>query len=79
MVFYYNFLNGFLVFDKTRICLYPEKEEKVNVKLGNKEILTCTYPKYDNAWEVVAKPNGDLIDEKTGRKFYALYWEGKKS
>ena len=29
-----------------------------------------------DGWNVVAQPNGDLTDLKTGRKLYALYWEG---
>ena len=62
---------------KPIIYLYPEKEQEISVVLGNPAKLECTYPKYENSWEVFAKPNGDLIDLKTGRKLYALYWEGK--
>lgn len=72
-------INGFIGSIKTFkpiIYIYPEKETNVNVKLGNKEKLTCTYPKYENEWNVCAKPNGDLIDLKSNRKLYALYWEG---
>lgn len=62
---------------KPIIYLYPETEQEVSVKLGEEDILTCTYPKYNNGWNVIAKPNGDLIDVSTGRNLYALYWEGK--
>ena len=65
------------IVDKPIIYLYPTEETKVTVKVGNPENLTHTYPKYENLWEVLAKPNGDLIDLKTGRNLYALYWEGK--
>ena len=61
---------------KPIIYIYPEQETKVTVKLGRPENLTHTYPKYENGWEVTAKPNGDLVDCKTGRNLYALYWEG---
>ena len=61
---------------KPIIYIYPEEEIKVTVKVGNPENLTHTYPKYENGWEVIAKPNGDLVDRKTGRNLYALYWEG---
>lgn len=61
---------------KPIIYIYPEQETKVRVKVGNPLNLTHTYPKYDNGWEVIAKPNGDLIDCKTGRNLYSLYWEG---
>jgi len=63
--------------DKPIIYLYPEKEMKITVKLGNPEKLICTYPKYEDSWTVIAKPDGKLVDTKTGRSLYALYWEGK--
>lgn len=62
--------------DKPLIYLYPEEEIKVEVKLGYKDKLTTTYPKYKDSWNVIAKPNGDLIDIETGRSLYGLYWEG---
>ena len=62
--------------DKPIIYLYPEQETEVTVELKNPEKLTCTYPKYEDFWNVIAKPNGDLIDLNTGRNLYALYWEG---
>ena len=61
--------------DKPIIYLYPEKEMTVRVTLGNEQALTCTYPKYENNWSVLAKPNGDLIDLKTDRYQYSLYYE----
>ena len=66
---------------KPIIYIYPEKEIEVEVKLGRPENLTATYPKYENnqGWKVLAKPNGELTDLKTGRNLYALYWEGKKN
>ncbi len=66
-------------FAKPIIYLYPEEETSVTVELGNPEILTCSYPKYIDGWHVIAKPNGDLVDTKTGRNLYALYWEGKNT
>ena len=61
---------------KPIIYLYPKVETEVTVKVGNPQNLTHTYPKYKNEWQVLAKPNGDLKDIKTGRNLYALYWEG---
>ena len=60
---------------KPLIYLYPTVDTKVNVKLGRSEALTSTYPKYKDSWNVLAKPTGELIDDK-GRSFYGLYWEG---
>ena len=63
---------------KPIIYLYPKSDkEKIRVKLDKPENLTCTYPKYKNEWNIVANRNGDIFDEKTGKKYYALYWEGK--
>ena len=59
---------------KPMIYLYPEKDMNVSVTLGNKELLTTTYPKYNNGWNVYAKNNGDLL--LNGRTYYGLYWEG---
>ena len=60
---------------KPLIYLYPIEETNVIVKLGYPKLLTTTYPIYENEWNVVAKPNGELIDKK-GRTYYGLYWEG---
>ena len=61
---------------KPIIYIYPEDEAVVEIKLSNPERLSCSYPKYNDSWKVLAKPNGDLLDLKTNRKLYALYWEG---
>lgn len=61
---------------KPIIYLYPEKEQKINVKLDFEGSLTHTYPKYpEQGWTVEAKPDGTLTDEN-GRSYYALFWEG---
>lgn len=72
----YNDERYLLVDKKPMIYLYPQQETEVTVKVGNPQTLTHTYPKYENEWKVLAKPNGDLKDLKTGRNLYALYWEG---
>lgn len=63
---------------KPIIYLYPEKEAEVMVRLGAPEKLTSSYPKYSNGWDVIAYPNGDLIDKANGNKLYSLYWEGER-
>lgn len=64
---------------KPIIYLYPAKETQLTVKLGYPKKLTCSYPKYENEWKIIAKPDGTLTDVKTGRSLYSLYWEGKGS
>lgn len=62
-------------FDKPIIYLYPTEETQVNVQLGNKEQITCSYPKYTIGWNVIAQPNGDLKDIDTNKNLYSLYYE----
>ena len=69
-------IEGDLTSEKPIIYLYPTEEIEVTVKVGRLENLTHTYPKYENEWKVIAKPNGDLKDVETGRNLYCLYWEG---
>ena len=71
-----RFHGDHMVADKPVIYLYPEKETQLTVKLGKKENITCSYPQYKDGWNVIAKPDGTLIDTETGRKLYSLYWEG---
>ncbi len=59
---------------KPIIYMYPKDVTPVSVKLGYPHKLTTTYPKYNDGWNVVAYPNGDLKDEKN--TYYGLYWEG---
>lgn len=61
---------------KPIIYLYPEQTTEISVTLGKPENVTCSYPKYEDGWNVIANPDGTLIDNKTGRNLYALYWEG---
>ena len=64
---------------KPIIYLYPEETTELSVKLGKSENITCSYPKYNNGWNVIANTDGTLIDKNTGRKLYSLYWEGIQS
>jgi len=63
--------------DKPIIYIYPIEETELNIRLGKPENIICSYPKYKDGWDVIAYPNGDLLDLNTNRKLYALYWEGK--
>ena len=65
--------------DKPVIYLYPEEENEISVKLGNADKLTSVYPEYNNGWTVIAYPDGTLIDEKTGREYYSLYYESENT
>ena len=64
---------------KPIIYIYPEETTELTVKLGKPENITCSYPKYIDGWNVIANPDGKLIDKDTGRELYSLYWEGINS
>ena len=66
---------GIDMIDKPIIYLYPTEETQINVQLGNKEKITCSYPKYTTGWNVIAQPNGDLKDIDTNKNLYSLYYE----
>ena len=63
--------------DKPVIYLYPETDNTnidVSLELNDAE-LTCTYPKYNDGWSVVADKDGLIkFDDK---EYNYLYWEGK--
>ena len=66
-----------LSYDKPVIYLYPEEKIDVSVILDFDGKLTCTYPKYDEGWQVIADPDGTLTD-KEGQTYNYLYWEGEQ-
>lgn len=59
---------------KPVLYLYPKQKTTVNVTFRYPNMLTTTYPKYKNGWNVIANPNGDLYD-LNNQYYYALYWE----
>lgn len=61
---------------KPIIYIYPKEDMDLNIKLLNNDLLTHTYPKYTNEWNVKVSKNGNIYDYKTKRNYYALYWEG---
>ena len=76
---YHSMLNR--VYDqmalKPVIYLYPEEETDVQVTLNEDRLdFTCTYPAYNNGWNVHALPDGTLTGEN-GMEYNYLYWEGK--
>lgn len=62
---------------KPVIYLYPEQEMDVCVKLGYEDRITVSYPEYVDGWSVLAKPDGKLVYNETGRNLYSLYYESE--
>lgn len=70
---------GSLDFDTTVvykpvIYLYPQEEMEIHVALDLNGEFVCTYPAYDNGWNVTASPDGTIKD-KDGQTYNYLYWE----
>jgi hypothetical protein len=69
---------------KPVIYLYPTTAQTVNVQVDFKGELTHTYPKYPTqadakGWSVLAQADGTLLDEKTNKTYYNLFWEGESA
>ncbi|SEW35868.1 hypothetical protein [[Clostridium] fimetarium] len=61
---------------KPVIYLYPTTEQQVKVQLNYDGKLTCTYPQYNDGWDVIAHPDGTLTNIVDNREYSYLYWEG---
>lgn len=64
---------------KPVIYLYPEAKQKIKVQLEYVGELIADYPSYDhsiNGWEIVAYPDGMLIDPRDEREYSYPFWEG---
>ncbi len=61
---------------KPAIYLYPEKTQEISVQLKFKGKLKTTYPAYNEGWEVIVTPNGELTNKKDNRKYNYLFWDG---
>ncbi|HHW49806.1 MAG TPA: hypothetical protein GXX14_14475 [Clostridiaceae bacterium] len=64
---------------KPVIYLYPEETIDVTVKLNYNGEVTCTYPAYNEGWTVTAYPDGTLINQKDGKEYSYLFWEGNSN
>jgi hypothetical protein len=62
--------------DKPVIYLYPQKLQKVKVLLDYKGKFTASYPVYSDGWDVLAYPDGKLINKYDNKEYNYLFWEG---
>ncbi len=60
---------------KPVIYLYPKKEQEVWVEVNPVGGITVSEPEYGNGWHVMARPNGNLKEVKTGKFYPYLFWE----
>lgn len=66
------------VYKKPAIYLYPKERQKTQIKLIIKGNLTVSDPEYDinNGWQVIAYPDGKIINIDDGKEYNYLFWEG---
>ena len=62
---------------KPIIYFYPEEEMDLTVKARKANLLTTTYPKYDNGWNIHLKEDGTFTVPGSDREYYALYFEAE--
>ena len=65
---------------KPVIYLYPEHKQEIKVQLDYEGELIADYPVYDEKLkgrEVVASPEGALINKADGKHYSYLFREGK--
>lgn len=65
--------------EKPVIYIYPQSETDVSIVLDYDGNLTCTYPEYNDGWNVTAFPDGTIFDKNTKRYYEYLFWEGTRS
>ncbi|MBP5767486.1 MAG: hypothetical protein J6X47_10965 [Clostridia bacterium] len=66
------------VFDKPIIYLYPEEDTVCSVRLDFNGVLTCTYPEYgEEGWTGFTASKDGTLTFPDGKRYYALYWEGR--
>jgi hypothetical protein len=64
---------------KPVIYLYPTHEQQISVRLNYEGKITASYPVYDetiNGWEVIAYPDGRIINMADKKEYNYLFWEG---
>ncbi|PKM49701.1 MAG: hypothetical protein CVV02_14600 [Firmicutes bacterium HGW-Firmicutes-7] len=61
---------------KPVIYLYPEVETSIKVKLDYKGELACTYPQYNNGWNVISNSDGRIINQEDNLEYSNLLFIG---
>jgi len=62
---------------KPVVYLYPTEVTDVKVKVNYAGAFTVTYPEYKNEWDVIAYPDGKLINKSDSLEYSYLFWEGE--
>lgn len=60
---------------KPVIYLYPEETMEIGVEI-ELEKMSYSEPEYKDGWNVIANPDGTLVELETGEEYPYLFWEG---
>lgn len=61
---------------KPVVYLYPEKTTEVSVKVFPSAGVRISDPDYGDGWNVIAEPNGMLLNRADDKEYGSLFWEG---
>lgn len=62
---------------KPIIYLYPENKTDVTIKVNFNGKFNFTYPQYNEGWNIIAFPDGSLINKIDKKTYSYLFWEGE--
>jgi len=60
---------------KPVIYLYPEEEMEIEIEI-ELENMSVSEPEYNDGWQVLARPDGSLVNLEDGASYPYLFWEG---
>jgi hypothetical protein len=69
-----------MMFWKPVIYLYPQKIQRIAVNLDYDGKIIADYPEYDDlikGWDVIAYPDGKIINIADNKEYNYLFWEGE--
>ncbi len=61
---------------KPVIYLYPESVQDVSVQVAPYGGFSYTDPAYNGGWQVIAHPDGRVVNKADGKTYPYLFWEG---
>lgn len=74
-----KYFENYYSIGKPAIYLYPTSKIEISVTNDFKGKVMNTYPLYKNGWNVIAEPNGTLLNLDDKRTYYYLFWDGAYS
>lgn len=64
---------------KPVIYLYPKEKTDISIKIDFKGKILTTFPKYEQNWNLIGYPDGQIFDKKTNRFYSSLFWDGTQT